>query len=91
MGKKEKIIIPKPPSDHFAGVTIDVKSVKTATANLSSVEVPILIRCASSIYTFIVKDRDNNALIVHEMGGIEKLANLICHADVQGNIFYWKI
>ena len=46
---------------------------------------PILIRCASSIYTFIVKDRDNNALIVHEMGGIEKLANLICHADIQGN------
>jgi len=83
MGKKEKIIIPKPPSDYFGGVTLDIKSVHTAIANLSSVEVPILIRCASSLYAFIAKDRNGNALIVDEMGGIGKLAELICHADVQ--------
>ena len=76
-------MIPKPRSDYFNGVTVDVKTMKTATANLSSVEVPILIRCASSIYSYITKDRDNNALIVYEEGGIEKLSTLICHADLQ--------
>ena len=42
MGKKEKVTIAKPPSDYFAGVSLDVKNVASVTANLSSVEVPIL-------------------------------------------------
>jgi len=57
MGKKEKVIEVKPPTDYFKGVQVDLKTVKTAVLNLESTEVSVLTKCASSIFNFIVKGR----------------------------------
>ena len=57
MGKKEKIVEVKPPTDFFNGVQIDLKTVKTAVLNLESTEVSVLAKCASSIFNFIAKGR----------------------------------
>ena len=57
MGKKEKVVEVKPPTDYFKGVQVDLKTVKTAVLNLESTEVSVLTKCASSIFNFIVKGR----------------------------------
>lgn len=68
MGKKEKVVEVKPPTDYFKGVQIDLKTVKTAVLNLESTEVSVLTKCASSIFNFIVKGRMFN--IKHDRNNI---------------------
>ena len=50
MGKKEKVVEVKPPSDYFNGVQLDLKNVKTAVLNLESIEVSVLRKCALNFF-----------------------------------------
>lgn len=77
MGKKDKAAEEK----EFQA-QLELKTAETAVLNLDTDEIPVLTKCTAAIYQFIGKDVDTNAPLIHEMGAIEKLLNLIGTEDV---------
>ena len=66
MAKTGPVEIEKPPLE----VTVDLKTVNSAVINLESIDCNILTKSLRSIYSFLLKDRIGNSVIIFELGNL---------------------
>lgn len=83
MGKKEKGAVKgaDQPKDKFDGLLLELKDIKSAILNLGSDEDEVLANTCHACFNFVIKDREQNSVVLLEFGAVERLIVLMTSAD----------